>query len=51
VGAFHHKRLTCTTQPYIRDCATNLETEETLEQLGQFPGWRLHPLIGGPKGS
>jgi hypothetical protein len=21
-----------------------LETAETLEQLGRFPGWKLHPL-------
>jgi toxin HigB-1 len=27
-----------------------LETAETLEQLGRFPGWKLHPLKGGLKG-
>lgn len=28
-----------------------LETSETLEQLGRFPGWKLHPLKGDRKGS
>ena len=28
-----------------------LETAEALEQLGRFPGWRLHPLKGERKGS
>jgi len=23
-----------------------LETAETLDQLGRFPGWKLHPLKG-----
>jgi proteic killer suppression protein len=27
-----------------------LETAETLEQLGKFPGWKLHPLKGDRKG-
>jgi proteic killer suppression protein len=27
-----------------------LETAESLEQLGRFPGWRLHPLKGAMKG-
>ena len=27
-----------------------LETAGTLEQLGRFPGWKLHPLKGGLKG-
>ena len=27
-----------------------LETAETLEQLGKFPGWKLHPLKGDFKG-
>jgi proteic killer suppression protein len=26
-----------------------LETAETLEQFGRFPGWKLHPLKGGLK--
>lgn len=27
-----------------------LETAETLDQLGRFPGWKLHPLKGDMKG-
>jgi proteic killer suppression protein len=27
-----------------------LETAESLEQLGRFPGWKLHPLKGDLKG-
>jgi len=27
-----------------------LETAETLEQLGRFPGWKLHPLKGNLEG-
>jgi len=27
-----------------------LETAETLEQLGRFPGWKLHPLRGDLRG-
>lgn len=27
-----------------------LETALTLEQVGRFPGWKLHPLKGGMKG-
>ena len=27
-----------------------METAETLEQLGKFPGWKLHPLKGDLKG-
>jgi proteic killer suppression protein len=27
-----------------------LETAEALEQLGRFPGWRLHPLKGDMQG-
>lgn len=28
-----------------------LETAESLERLGRFPGWKLHPLKGGLNGS
>lgn len=28
-----------------------LETAETLQQLGRFPGWTLHPLEGDRRGS
>ena len=27
-----------------------LETAEALDQLGRFPGWKLHPLKGDLKG-
>jgi proteic killer suppression protein len=27
-----------------------LETAEILEQIGRFPGWKLHPLKGQLKG-
>jgi toxin HigB-1 len=27
-----------------------LETGENLDQVGRFPGWKLHPLKGGLKG-
>ncbi len=27
-----------------------IETAATLEQLGKFPGWKLHPLKGDLKG-
>ena len=31
----------------LRKLLFALETAETLEQLGRFPGWKLHPLKGG----
>ena len=31
----------------LRKLLFGLETAKTLEQLGRFPGWRLHPLKGG----
>ncbi|HVA81285.1 MAG TPA: type II toxin-antitoxin system RelE/ParE family toxin [Candidatus Binataceae bacterium] len=34
----------------LRKLLFALETAETLEQLGRFPGWKLHPLKGGLKG-
>jgi proteic killer suppression protein len=35
----------------LRKLLFALETAETLEQLGRFPGWKLHPLKGDLKGS
>jgi toxin HigB-1 len=35
----------------LRKLLFALETAETLEHLGRFPGWRLHPLKGDRKGS
>jgi proteic killer suppression protein len=35
----------------LRKLVFALETAETLQQLGRFPGWKLHPLKGDRKGS
>jgi toxin HigB-1 len=35
----------------LRELLFALETAETLEQVGRFPGWKLHPLKGDWKGS
>ena len=34
----------------LRKLLFALETAEALEQLGRFPGWKLHPLKGDLKG-
>jgi proteic killer suppression protein len=34
----------------LRKLLFAVETAETLEQLGRFPGWKLHPLKGDFKG-
>ncbi len=34
----------------LRKLLFALETSETLDQLGRFPGWKLHPLKGDLKG-
>ena len=34
----------------LRKLLFALETAGTLEQLGRFPGWKLHPLKGALKG-
>ena len=34
----------------VRKLLFALKTAETLEQLGRFPGWKLHPLKGDLKG-
>ncbi len=34
----------------LRKLLFALETAETLDQLGRFPGWKLHPLKGDMKG-
>jgi proteic killer suppression protein len=33
----------------LRKLLLALETAETLDQVGRFPGWKLHPLKGGLK--
>jgi proteic killer suppression protein len=35
----------------LRKLLFALETAETVEQVGRFPGWNLHPLKGERKGS
>ena len=30
----------------LRKLLFALETADTIDQLGRFPGWRLHPLKG-----
>jgi proteic killer suppression protein len=35
----------------LRKLLFALETAETLEQVGRFPGWKLHALKGDRKGS
>ena len=35
----------------LRKLLFAIETAERLEQLGRFPGWKLHPLKGDRKGS
>jgi proteic killer suppression protein len=35
----------------LRKLLFALETAQTLDQLGRFPGWKLHPLKGDLKGS
>ena len=34
----------------LRKLLFALETAASLEQLGRFPGWKLHPLQGDLKG-
>jgi proteic killer suppression protein len=34
----------------LRKLLFALETAEKLEQLGRFPGWKLHPLKGDRRG-
>ena len=34
----------------LRKLLFALETADSVEQLGRFPGWKLHPLKGDLKG-
>lgn len=34
----------------LRKLLFALETADSLDQVGRFPGWRLHPLKGALKG-
>ena len=61
-GRFRHKRLKAlhdedddkglppAMADKLRKLLLALETAESLDQVGRFPGWRLHPLKGGLKG-
>ena len=35
----------------LRKLLLALETAQSIEQLGRFPGWKLHPLKGSRKGT
>lgn len=34
----------------VRKLLFAIETADTIEQLGRFPGWKLHPLKGDLRG-
>jgi len=43
------KGVPSTMADKLRKLLFALETAEPLEQLGRFPGWKLHPLKGDLK--
>ena len=46
----HAKGVPAAMADKLRKLLFALETADTLEQLGRFPGWKLHPLKGDLKG-
>ena len=44
------KWLSASLVDKLRKLLFALETAENLEQIGRFPGWKLHPLKGDLKG-
>jgi proteic killer suppression protein len=54
LGEFYENGNARSLPPTMADKLAKLlfaiETAETLEQLGKFPGWKLHPLRGDLKG-
>ena len=44
------KGLPASKADKLRKLLFALETAEALDQLGRFPGWKLHPLKGDLKG-
>jgi proteic killer suppression protein len=44
------KGISPATADKLRKLLFALETAETLEQLGRYPGWKLQPLMGELKG-
>ena len=45
------KGVPAATADKLRKLLLALETAQTLDQVGRFPGWKLHPLKGEMKGS
>jgi proteic killer suppression protein len=43
------KGLSASIVDKLRKVLFALETAQDLEQVGRFPGWKLHPLKGGPE--
>ncbi len=44
------KALSAPLADKLRKLLFALETAEDIDQVGRFPGWRLHPLKGDLKG-
>jgi proteic killer suppression protein len=44
------KGLSASLVDKLRKLLFSLETAQNLEQVGRFPGWKLHPLKGDLKG-
>ena len=44
------KGLSASLVDKLRKLLFALETAQSLEQVGRFPGWKLHPLKGDLKG-
>jgi len=44
------KEIPSTMADKLRKLLFALETADSLDQLGRFPGWRLHPLKGDLRG-
>jgi len=52
--ALHHddnaKGVRAAMADKLRKLLFALETADSLDQVGRFPGWKLHPLKGDLKG-
>jgi proteic killer suppression protein len=44
------KRVPPAMADKLRKLLFALETADDLDQVGRFPGWKLHPLKGGMQG-
>jgi len=49
-GSFMKPAVPSSMADKLRKLLFALDTAETLEQLGRFPGWKLHPLKGDMQG-